>query len=89
MTSEELAVQVESLISECAGRVRGTGNEQYWMGGYQKFERMPLIDLFQETKEELQDLINYCVMLHIRIERLEDEVLQRTVTYRTGESVDS
>lgn len=85
ITSEELADRVAVLTSACAQRIEGTGHEQYWRGSHQKFERMPLIDLWQETKEELQDLIAYLVMLHIRIERLEDATLLRKSTvYRHG-----
>lgn len=67
MTSEELAARVTA-------RVLGVGHEQYSLGSEQKFEHLPIYELFEWTQEELDDVIVYAVMLSIRLERLQDAV---------------
>lgn len=77
MLSRELSDEVEWLIRECSLRVMGTGNEQYSEGQKQRFERLPLEEVFQYTYEEIEDLIVYATMIHIRLRRLEKEVMSR------------
>jgi hypothetical protein len=72
MSSEELAQACAEYIAECAGRIRGVGNDQYYDGGHQKFETMELDELLQGTLEEIQDIANYATFLHIRIRRIQE-----------------
>lgn len=74
MTSAELAKEVEAIISECTARVLGVGQEQYSYGDKQKFETMPLDELFEFAEEELRDQIVYACMLRSRLRRLRDAV---------------
>lgn len=70
LTSDELAQYVSDFVVDATSRVRGVGNDQYSMQGYQRFEEYTLPRLFEETDEELLDLMNYLVMLRIRLIRL-------------------
>lgn len=73
MSSEELADATEAFITKCSNRIKGVGDKQYSEeGGYQRFEEMDLDDLFEYIDEEIQDIPNYCTMLHIRITRLRE-----------------
>lgn len=74
MTSDELANAVEKFIVEAVTRVKGTGDDQYGGGDEQHFESMDLDALFEWTREELYDVVNYSVMLAIRLDRLQAEV---------------
>ena len=70
LSSEDLADYVADTVVDATSRIKGVGNEQYSMGGFQKFEGMPLIELFEYADGELLDMINYGVMLRIRLIRL-------------------
>lgn len=70
MTSEDLADAVELAITRCRGRVLGVGDQQYSEGEDQRFERMPISELFDWMQEELDDVIVYAVMLSVRLERI-------------------
>lgn len=70
MKSEDLADEVEELITRCRARVLGTGNEQYSYGDTQKFETLPLLELIDWAMEEVEDSAAYAVMQHIRLRRL-------------------
>lgn len=72
MKSEELADDVKrvAIIADAQARILGVGREQYTEGDEQQFETMPLQDLIEYAREEALDLINYGVMLTLRIERL-------------------
>lgn len=70
LTSEQLAQYVADAVVDAASRIKGVGKEQYSEGSYQKFEAMPLIELFEYADEELLDLVNYALMLRIRLIRL-------------------
>jgi hypothetical protein len=70
LTSDELAEYVADFVVDAASRVRGVGASQYSFEGYQKFEAMTLPELFEYADEEILDLMNYCVMLRIRLIRL-------------------
>jgi hypothetical protein len=59
------------VIEQAQSRILGVGNEQYSEGDKQKFETMPLPKLAQYCEEEALDLVNYGVMLTIRVRRLE------------------
>lgn len=70
LSSEELAEYVADAVVDATGRIKGVGKDQYSEQGYQKFEAMPLIELFEYADEELLDLVNYALMLRIRLIRL-------------------
>lgn len=74
MTSDELADRVGNFIVEAVTRVTGTGHEQYDKEGTQNFEVMDLDQLFEWAREELYDIVNYSVMLSIRLDRLQGEL---------------
>jgi hypothetical protein len=71
----------EWVIEQAQKRILGVGNEQYSEGDKQKFETMPLPRLAQYCEEETLDLVNYGVMLTIRVRRLEAiiEAMERRV----------
>jgi len=70
LSSDDLAQYVSDFVVDAVARVKGVGNEQYSMQGYQKFEALTLPGLFEYADEELLDLMNYLVMLRIRFIRL-------------------
>jgi hypothetical protein len=74
VTSEELAREVKAAVAACQDRVMGPGNSQYSYGETQKFEEMPLGDLVEMAREEVQDLIVYAVMTDIRLKRLQEAI---------------
>lgn len=75
MTSEDLAREVEDFIGRATARIAGVGQEQYDDGEGQKFERLPLNNLFDWAQEELEDIANYAAMLSIRIGRVKQAVI--------------
>jgi uncharacterized protein (UPF0264 family) len=72
MKSDELAIEISRVVSDAQARVLGVGAEQYERDGQQKFEAMPMWELVEYAREEALDLVNYGVMLTLRIERLAD-----------------
>jgi hypothetical protein len=70
MTPDQLADEVDYQIERCVKRIEGIGADQYAQEEDQKFETMDLDDLFEYANEELDDIINYAVMLRIRLDRL-------------------
>jgi len=64
----------EQIIADAQSRILGVGAEQYAEGDQQKFETMALAELVEYAREETLDLINYGVMLTLRIERLAEMV---------------
>lgn len=70
MTSEELAEAVAQVIADCGERIMTVGAEQYSEEDSQRFERMKLTDLIEYVNEEALDLVNYGVMVSIRMQRL-------------------
>jgi hypothetical protein len=77
VTSEQLANYVEEFIRDAQARVKGTGDEQYSEGDQQKFETMPLPELFRWADEELQDIAVYAAMLSLRLQRLKLSVARQ------------
>lgn len=77
MTTDELVEQVEQFIVHSLTRVKGTGDEQYSDGDTQQFERMELDELFVWAEEELADIVNYSVMLAIRLRRLREDIADK------------
>lgn len=88
LTSDELAEYVADFVVDAASRVRGVGNDQYSFPGYQKFEAMTLPELFEYADEELLDLMNYCVMLRIRLIRLAGALFSADDIVEEGELED-
>lgn len=86
MTSEELAAEVTGLAEVAASRVLGTGNEQYSMGGRQKFEGYTIDRLFGEAEDELADIVSYAAMLRVRLRRLREAVNQADLKSVPGEA---
>ena len=68
----------EGVIEAAQERILGVGAEQYTEGDKQRFETMPLPELVEYCREEALDLINYGVMLTLRIETLADAVESAT-----------
>lgn len=69
MTSSELYGYQRMFTQWAAERLLSVGADQYSLPGRQKFEDMPTIDLITGLREELADIINYAVMLDIRLAR--------------------
>lgn len=74
MTSAQLAEYTAEFITAATSRVIGVGDQQYSQGSSQKFEDMPLPELFDWMDEELQDVAVYAAMLSIRLRRVRDAV---------------
>lgn len=72
MTSKELAREIATVVLATTDRVVGIGAEQYASRDSQKFENMPLPDLYDMAMEELEDTVAYAVMLRIRLTRLKE-----------------
>lgn len=89
LSSEDLAQYVADAVVDAAGRIKGVGNDQYSMGGFQKFEGMPLIELFEYADEELLDLMNYAIMLRIRLIRLASALFDTNVIENGDDDEDS
>lgn len=70
MTSEELSDFSAEFIRECQGRIKGVGNKQYSLDGFQKFEALELDELLEYLEKEILDIPNYAAMLFIRVRRL-------------------
>lgn len=77
MNSAQLADEVETLVRNCRERVMGVGDEQYSEGDTQKFERLPLTSVVDYALEEVEDIVNYAAMLHIRLRRLKAVIAER------------
>jgi hypothetical protein len=74
MKSSELASEVQRVVIDAQSRILGIGAEQYERDGRQKFEDMPMDELIEYVREEALDLVNYGVMVTLRIERLAEAV---------------
>lgn len=89
MSSEDLAEAVEEFITKCKNRIKGVGNQQYSEDGYQKFEIMDLDDLFEYIEEEIEDIPNYCAMLHIRLRRVREALKAINIIEEKEEEIPS
>ena len=89
MSSEDLAGAVADVVVDATARIKGVGREQYEEPGFQKFEAMPLMELFEYADEELLDLINYTVMLRIRLIRIASALLDADVIENGDDDEDS
>jgi GNAT superfamily N-acetyltransferase len=76
LTSDDLAGYVADFVVDAAARIRGIGDAQYSNQTFQKFEGKALMEVFNDADEELLDLMNYLVMLRIRIIRLANAIFE-------------
>lgn len=77
MTPQDLADEVAVVVERAQSRVgpNSIGAQQYSVEGQpQKFETMDLLGLVDYSIEETLDLVNYGVMLTIRLDRLRDQI---------------
>jgi hypothetical protein len=80
MRSTDLADEVEAAINRCRSRILGVGKDQYEEEpDTQKFETMPFDQLIDWALEELDDVINYAVMLGIQVRRVRDVLKGQSV----------
>ncbi len=70
LTADDLADGVRDFIDRATERITGIGADQYDNEDGQKFERLPINDLFDWADEELLDIANYAAMLSIRLRRI-------------------
>jgi len=79
MTPQQLAERVEAVVERAQERVGpdSIGAQQYYVEGQpQKFETMDPEELIDYVTEEALDLVNYGVMLVIRLDRFRDRIRQ-------------
>jgi len=67
VSTDDLVSFIESFASLRAGRVRGTGHDQYSHSKGQKFESFTAADTVRELLEELADASNYIDFLAIKL----------------------
>lgn len=75
MSPQELSDTVATVVARAQDRVGpgSIGAQQYSVPGQpQKFETMELDALLEYVEEEALDLINYGVMVVVRLERLRE-----------------
>jgi hypothetical protein len=81
MNPQELADEVAAVVKRAQDRVGpgSIGAQQYHVEGQpQTFERMELDALLEYAIEETLDLINYGVMLTIRLDRMRESLKDLT-----------
>lgn len=78
-SSSELADGVERVIRDVRTRIEGVGAEQYQEAEGQRFERLPLGDVFREAEEELLDTVVYACQLIFKLENLRRRVMRRLI----------
>jgi hypothetical protein len=74
MTSDDLVNFVDEQMDRLRTRIVGVGDDQYSGGDTQKFEQIPIDELFEMSEEELDDIVVYTMMLKIRLARLRHQV---------------
>ena len=74
MTSQELADFQEVFARWSRRRILTDGLQQYDRGNRQAFEDLDFPTLIVYAQEELADIVNYCAMLSIKLERLKESV---------------
>jgi hypothetical protein len=76
MTSQELAGSVKDIIEKAQSRILGIGSEQYSLeeNRNQKFEEYSINKMFEQFEEEILDVINYAVMLNLKLASLQERV---------------
>lgn len=74
ITSDDLADFTTEFLAEAVTRIKGTGNDQYSNGTYQKFEGKTLLEILTDMQEEALDLGNYAAMFFVLVERLKRAV---------------
>ena len=74
MTSQQLADFQEDFTRWSRRRILTDGLKQYDRGDRQAFEDLDFPTLIVYAQEELADIVNYCAMLSIKLERLKESV---------------
>lgn len=74
MTSQQLADFQEHFTRWSRTRIMTDGLKQYDRGDRQAFEDLDFPTLIVYAQEELADIVNYCAMLSIKLERLKESV---------------
>ena len=74
MTSQELADFQELFTHWSRQRILTDGLQQYDRGNRQAFEDLDFPTLITYAQEELADIVNYCAMLSIKLQRLKESV---------------
>lgn len=64
----------EAFTDYSASRIRGVGQKQYFDGQRQRFEVFSGAELIDETLDELADVVNYAVMLGVKLLALREKV---------------
>jgi SMC interacting uncharacterized protein involved in chromosome segregation len=70
MKANELADQIEDIISSLRTRILGIGADQYDEGNVQKIEIKRPSDIIRETIEEIDDSIVYLAHLRARMNEM-------------------
>ena len=78
MNSNELSEAIADIVSNAQARIIGIGEQNYG-GPEQHFEMVPMLELYGYAEEELLDLINYSVMIIIRLRRLAAKLMEAEV----------
>ena len=74
MSSQQLADFQEDFTRWSRRRILTDGLKQYDRGDRQAFEDLDFPTLIVYAQEELADIVNYCAMLSIKLERLKESV---------------
>lgn len=74
MTSTELAEYQQQFAEWSRMRILTDGLRQYDRGGRQAFEDLDFPTLITYAHEELADIVNYCAMLSIKLQRLKEAI---------------
>ena len=74
MTSKQLADFQELFTHWSRQRILTDGLQQYDRGDRQAFEDLDFPTLITYAQEELADIVNYCAMLSIKLQRLKESV---------------
>ena len=74
MTSAELAEYQQKFTEWSRIRILTDGLKQYDRGGRQAFEDLDFPTLITYAQEELADIVNYCTMLSIKLQRLKEAI---------------
>jgi hypothetical protein len=71
VTLDQFVTEFRDFAAQCELRITGVGADQYQQpDGSQRFETMPMNDLYAWAEEELLDVGVYAAMLAIRLRRV-------------------
>jgi hypothetical protein len=69
MSSQDLWRYQRDFTDKAAMRLLSVGRDQYDDGDHQRFENMGVDELVTGLREELLDVVNYCTMIDIQLQR--------------------